>query len=310
MTATQKVPVHPELDAHGSFAHLKLGRSEVRHDPRTLRLASYLDDAVVLPAVPSAQDWTASVPAWPMYGNDRLGDCTIACAGHMIEAWTEAAGTLVAPDDAQVEAAYIPGTGSDDTGRMEVDVLNYWRKTGIAGHTITAYAYVDPANLDHLRAAIYLFGGVYVGVSLPKTAQGQAVWDVEGDGKTGDSAPGSWGGHAIPYLAYDQAGLKTVTWGAVLSLTDAFHLAYCDEAYAVISSDFLVGGKTTDGFDLAALQADLAAIGTVQAAEADRAVEELHGTEEHDATGAHEQPDADEVRAEVDGAEPGYYWNG
>ncbi|HYB25349.1 MAG TPA: hypothetical protein VEF89_01915 [Solirubrobacteraceae bacterium] len=37
-----------------------------------------------------------------------------------------------------------------------------------------------------------------IGIALPVTAQGQTEWTVVGDGKTGNSAPGSWGGHGIP----------------------------------------------------------------------------------------------------------------
>lgn len=309
--------LHPVLEQHGTFAGLKLGRSEVRHDARTLRLATYIDEAA-LPAIPDAWDWASGVPSWPMYGNDRLGDCTIAAAGHLVQAWTTAAGAEVTPDDGLLEQAYIPGTGADDTGRVEVDVLSYWRKTGIAGHKIEAYAYLDPKDLGLLRAAIYLFGGVYVGIGLPKTAQGQAVWDVVGDGATGDSAPGSWGGHAVPYVAYDAAGLKTVTWGAVLGLTDAFHLAYCDEVYVPLSLDFFKDGHSPAGFDAIALGEDLAKIGKVEepqaSADADSVVEDLHGRVEGDppagALGDDGDVDVSEVREEMDRRDPGYYWNG
>lgn len=252
--------MHPVLAEHGSFENVKLGRPEARHDPLTLRLATYLDDAILLPEIPSVSDWTPHVPDWPMYGNNRLGDCTIATSGHMVQAWTAAAGDLVTPDEAAVIEAYW-ATGPEDTGRFEVDVLNYWRKTGIAGHQIGAYAYVNPQNLDHVRAAIHLFGGVYTGIGLPRTAQGQAIWDVVGDGQTGDSQPSSWGGHAVPYEAYWDDKFACITWGGILSLTDAFHLAYCDELYAVISPDwFAADGKSVAGFDAAALQADLDAL--------------------------------------------------
>lgn len=306
--------LHPHLDRHGSFEALPLGRVAPKHDPKTLRLASYLDDTVVLPEIPTDHDWTAGVPSWPMYGNDRLGDCTIAAAGHLVQAWTAAAGALVTPDDALLEQAYIPGTGTDDTGRFEVDVLNYWRQTGIAGDQIIAYAYVDPQNLDHVRAAIYLFGGVYTGIALPKSAQGQPVWDVVGDGKTGDSQPGSWGGHAVPYLAYSPDGLKTVTWGAVLGLTNAFHLAYCDELYAPISADFLAAGKTPAGFDLAALQADLTAITTDTPAATQEAAPDVPSVPvtPSDAPGGVTAvaPDTGDLRAQVNGDDDGYYWKG
>jgi hypothetical protein len=251
--------IHPELADRGSFAHLPLGRVAPRHDPRTLRLAKYLDDAVVLPEIPVAADYAAAVSSWPMYGNDRLGDCTCAAAGHMVEAWSAAAAAPVVPVDADVEALYW-ATGSGDTGRFEVDILNYWRGVGLGGDKIAAYAYVNPQNLDHVRAAIYLFGGLYAGIALPESAQGQQVWDVAGDGKTGQSQPGSWGGHAVPYVGFGDGRIALVTWGAVLEMTEAFHLAYCDELYVVISPDFLAAGKTPQGFDLAALEADLAAV--------------------------------------------------
>lgn len=303
--------VHPELAIRGSFEGLPLGRVEARHDPRTLRLAKYLDDSS-LPAIPEGWDYTSGVPSWPMYGNDRLGDCTIASAAHLVQAWTAAAGAPATPEEAAVLEAYITGTGTEDVGRFEVDVLNYWRKQGIAGHKIEAYAYVDPKNLAHVRAAIYLFGGLYAGIDLPKSAQGQPVWDVAGDGATGDSSPGSWGGHAVPYLGYGPDGLVTVTWGARLVLTDAFHLAYCDELYVPLSLDFLNQGKTPAGFDAVELVYDLELIGHQAAAEA---------PEEHDASGQHEQPqeillegltdgEVDETREQVDGAAPGYYWEG
>ena len=37
-------------------------------------------------------------------------------------------------------------TGLNDNGAVILDVLNYWRKTGIGGHPISAYA--DLKELD------------------------------------------------------------------------------------------------------------------------------------------------------------------
>lgn len=258
---SEELPLHPEL-ARGSFAHLRLGKLPRKNDPRTLRLAKYLTPEATYP---DHVDWTAEVPSWPMYGNDSLGDCTCAAAGHAIQAWTAAAGRPATPTLDEVVAAYW-ATGSDDSGRFELDVLNYWRTQGVGGHKILAYVAIDPKNLDHLRYAIATFGGVYTGAALPLSAQGQAEWTLVGDGKTGGAAPGSWGGHAIPYQAYDtrtpngaQGGeLVCVTWGALLKLSEAFHLAYCDELYAIVTEDWLeANGASPTGLDVAALLADL-----------------------------------------------------
>ncbi|HWZ75935.1 MAG TPA: hypothetical protein VNX87_05325, partial [Candidatus Sulfotelmatobacter sp.] len=69
---------------------------------------------------------------------------------------------------------------------------------------------------------------------------------------------GSWGGHAIPVVAYDSRGVTCVTWGALQSMTWSFWEAYCEEAYAILSNDYLTKKKQTpQGFNLQQLQADL-----------------------------------------------------
>lgn len=247
---------HPVLQAYGTFASHKLGALAPKRDVRTLQFAKYLDDAVALPTVPPNYDFTKAVTSWPMYGNDHLGDCTCAAAGHMVQAWSAAVGSPKTLADADVEAAYW-ALGAQDTGRYEIDVLNYWRNTGIGGDRIAAYVQLDPKNAAHMRAAIYLFGGVYVGIALPVSAQTQVVWRVASGA---NSAPGSWGGHAVPFHAYSQSTFTCVTWGHTLRLTVAFNARYTDEAYAILSPDFFVAGRSPAGFDAATLQADLAAL--------------------------------------------------
>lgn len=266
---------HPHFDPDTGFAHLPLGALPSVHDLRQLQLATYLDLAA-LPTIPDLADLTLAVKSWPMYGNDRLGDCTVAAVGHMIQAWSAAVGAAVTPIDALIEEmywltgdpSYTAGQAGDptDNGRVETDVLNFWRQTGITPgdpDKITAYVAVDPQNLANVRAAIYLFGGLYLGIALPITAQQQKVWDVVDPRLHGDSAPGSWGGHAVPHLAYKVGGhFKIVTWGGVLEMTEAFHKAYVEEAYAVLSPDWFKDGASPPGFDMAALTADLNAIST------------------------------------------------
>lgn len=257
-------PVHPEFASRGSFAHLPLGRSAKSPKPK-LELARYIDDSALLPQIPDRCDWTLGVASWPMYGNDKLGDCTVAAAGHMEQAWAHGAGGDLTPDEQAVISAYwATGDGRDD-GRMETDVLDYWRQQGVAGRKIEAYAFVDPGNLDHVRAAIFLFGGIYTGIALPLTAQTQTIWDVVGDGKSGNSEPGSWGGHAVPYEQYDPDGFACITWAHPLRLTVSFHNHYTDESYAVLSKDWLnAQGKSPDGFALNDLLSDLSAITSKQ----------------------------------------------
>ena len=371
----------------------RLGKLPPRLDSRTLQLANYpclaavagappssssgqgttLSEKCVLAPVPRSVDWTAKIPSWPMFSNDTLGDCTAAAAAHMIQCWTANASDAFTPSDAQVIAAYsatghyIPDDAATDQGAVELDVLNFWRQQGIAGHKIAAYVSFSPQNFEHTRQAINIFGGIYIGLALPLSAQTQEVWDVpsfvsrvaafirrhansparavqnhsctgtslfsecggpfcelrwsppnswyrrsmrsshseqfcgtplcdssSASGTSADSTsisspesislnlfrssglsslqppasslqndftPGSWGGHAVPVLAYDSDTLTCITWGAKKRMTWEFFARYCDESYAPLSPDWLnAQGKTPEGFGLDALQADLAQI--------------------------------------------------
>ena len=247
-------------DAHaaavGGTVHL--GKLEVKKDDRNLQLARYLDDAVVLPEVPASVDWSKQVGSWPMYGNDKLGDCTCAAVGHMEEAWSANAGAPEVPTDKDVLDLYW-ATGNADTGRYCLDILNYWQKSGFGGEQILAFVQVDQANQEHVEAACWMFGGTYIGVALPISAQTQADgWTVTAGP---DAEPGSWGGHCVNLVDYTATGPTCVTWGRLMPMSWDFFAKYCDEAYAIISPDFIEkGGQAPSGFNLDELKQDLAAI--------------------------------------------------
>ena len=242
---------------------MKLGKLLPVHDPRTLLLANYLTPA--LPPAPAQHYYATNIgaTAWGMMANDKIGDCTCAAAGHLIMEWTDDNNALFTPPDQDIINAYAaitgynPVTGANDNGANETDVLNYWRKTGIASHQIMAYAALEPQNHNHIMQSVFLFGGCYIGLSLPVTAQTQTVWSVPPGGAKGKGAAGSWGGHAVPVIGYDSHGLTVITWGATKKMTWSFWNAYCDESYAIISPDFVGKQTAPSGFDLAALQADL-----------------------------------------------------
>ncbi len=241
----------------------KLGKLPVRLDVRTLRLARYVD-RTTLPPPPEHLDLTTHVSEWPMYANDRIGDCTIAAAGHMIEAWTAAAhGSATEVSEPAVlhafDAVKITDPSTGEEGAVELDVLRYWRSTGVGGHRIGAFAGVSLHDEQLVRTGAFLFGGVYIGLALPVTAQTQDVWDWTGT-LSGPAKPGSWGGHAVDVVGYDADGLTVVTWGSLKRMTWRFWERYVDEAYCLLSPDFLLGGKAPNGFDLDALKADLALV--------------------------------------------------
>lgn len=241
------------------FSFPKLGKLAKRIDHRTLKLASYGLDAVAAP--PAVCNLTGKITHLGMMLNDSIGDCTCAGAAHMVQAWTAEATTQVVIPDAsvlhayEVVGGYKPNNPSTDNGAECLVVLNYWRKTGIGGHKIAAYAEINPAVQAQVQKAVYYFGGAYCGFALPLSVQGADSWEATGGV---NAVAGSWGGHCVPIVAYDAQGVWVITWGKLLKASWQFVHTYCDEAYAVLSRDiFEKTGKSPEGFLLAKLQQEL-----------------------------------------------------
>ena len=126
---------------------MKLGLKPFVPDTRDFLFSKYRTGAP-LPKHPKHFGHEALIKsgAWGMLGNDTVGDCTCAAAGHADQI-AETYGAKKKPDvtPEAVLAAYSAITGYDpsdpnsDTGANMLDVLRYWQKTGIAGEKITAY---------------------------------------------------------------------------------------------------------------------------------------------------------------------------
>jgi hypothetical protein len=244
---------------------MKLGVRGFKTDSRTLRLARYMTAA--LPPAPDSLDWTKGVSDFGMMLNDKLGCCTIAGCAHAVQIWTLNAGSEVTLSDQDVLDAYcewdgyVDGDPATDQGGVELDVLIDWKAGGFAGHALTGFADPNVANLDEVRQAIMLFGGVYIGLALPLSAQTQEVWEAVDDPGDGSTDAGSWGGHCVFVPKYDAGdSLSCITWGMVKQMTEAFWRKYCLEAHALLSPDWIAAQGAPNGFNLAQLEADLALV--------------------------------------------------
>lgn len=251
------------------FTQVKLGKKPKRNDYRTLQLGTYLGPEIVLP-VPESADFSTEVNPWPMYGNDAYGDCTCAAVGHGVQLLSAMSGTVVTPTDNDVLSFYYdinnngisfqPGTAQDE-GADILSVIQLWKKQGMQGVSPFAFVEVDPTNVDEVKVAISLFGGLDIGVQLPLAAQTDGDWDTVYNANNANTWPGTWGGHSIWIVAFDAGGITCVTWGTLKKISWGFWLEYVDEAYAILPNDWQT---RPNGFDFSTLEADLTALQNVE----------------------------------------------
>ena len=237
----------------------RFGKHPPKVDYRTLRLTTYLKSSLAAP--PASFDVLAQVyknlgisdPAvlFPMDGNDKLGDCTIAALAHAITTYKGMVGKKVIMPVSAAEKLYFHLTGGVDSGMNELDVLNYWRQNSVDGEEILAYATINPKNHTHVMQAIQMFGGVYLGFQVQENAQQEFQ-----NGQPWTPGPLTNDGHAVYAVAYDASGLTVLTWGSTQKATWAWWDECVDEAYAILPQDAEKSGFST-GFNFAQLKADL-----------------------------------------------------
>jgi hypothetical protein len=246
------------------FATVKLGKLPPRHNMRVPMLANY---TAALPQAPDVCNWAKGQEEtdFGTMMNTALGDCTCAGMGHAIQIWTLAAtGKMATVSDQAIltryEAfGYRPGDPASDQGAVETDVLDYWLKTPLDGHAIDGYVGLQPKDIRDIKDAIWIFGGAYIGVALPLTAQNQTAWTVTPQGLNGDGEPGSWGGHCVFVVGYDSRFVSFISWGKLMRMSWNFWWAYTDESYGIVASDWIAAAHNApSGFNKSALLDDLA----------------------------------------------------
>ena len=192
---------------------------------------------------------------YPIDGNATYGDCTIAGVAHLIAAWNRLYGQSdPVPDDTAVIAEYFKLTGGQDTGLNEAEVLKTWQQSGLFGEKLAAYAPVPPTSLLNLHQAIAFYGGAYLGIACPQSAQEQFArgvpWTYVGE-QTQD-------GHCIVALGFTPDGsLICATWGGLAIVTAGFCAHYLEEAWVAIPNQLVEAKKDSLGIVLPQLQADL-----------------------------------------------------
>jgi hypothetical protein len=254
----------------------KYGRRPPKIAP-ALRLASFLSSAV--PAHPSSEDYLAKLSDWQMLGNDVAGDCNAVTWANTRRLVTAALSTEYYPTQAQVWQFYqtqnpgfdpngtssTNGPGSKEDQGMDIQTgLEYLHSTGGPdGVKAVAFAKVDPTNLNEVRAALAIFGGLWLGIIVldanqKQFAEGHAWTDVAGSPVEG--------GHAILGGGYTTADVKFITWAKEAQFAKSFWdgtargQRLVEEAWIAIWPEHLGTAAFDQGVDQAQLAADYQAL--------------------------------------------------
>lgn len=238
----------------------QLGRQPARR-PRSLRTLSRY--AISLPAAPGAVDYYSKVSAWGQLGNDQYGDCTCATAGHLVQTWAQEMDSGERVDTAGALDLYGRVNGGVDGGAVIFEVLKEWYHNGLplaegGANRIGPFVPVAKTHLNVLRSACWLFGGVYLGIEVPRSAPA----DFEAGKPWENIIPGDpiVGGHAVPMVGFDDQYIYIVTWGEVQAMSWKWWAAYGEEAWAILPSEFIKASKGITGERVDDLVVDMAAI--------------------------------------------------
>lgn len=247
--------------------NMRLGRRPHDPDRPALRLGNILTG--LTPTHPATADHFGLVPptAWGDLGNRQYGDCGPADVVHdrmLISQYLGGVASTLGTADALdlYKRSGNPNFPADDNGVVMADMLDEVHKTGVgppnARTKCVAYAQVNVADLDEVRAAIAIFGSISTGADL-QTAQ-QAQTDAGGPWDYADSP--DWGGHAFltgQYTGDTTAGrpdLGAITWGYPIGIADKFWAQQAQEAWVVIWPEHLTNRSFLVGIDQTALAGD------------------------------------------------------
>lgn len=217
-----------------------------------------------LPAAPASVEPPRVTPdpdgtPWGVLGNDQWGDCGVAGLTHGFMCDASITGEAEQFPDAAANISYYLGyTGGDDTGVVLSAFLRYVKQHGFSGHSVSAYAPVGVHDIPTLQFAVNAYGFAYTGITV--TQNMMDAFDAGDAWVQADTRGEVLGGHCVPVVGYDSTYLYVVTWGQLQAVAyPAWHHA-SDEAWAVITGEFVTRNGDGRGVSLAALQADLSKV--------------------------------------------------
>lgn len=208
------------------------GRRPPKNAP-ALKFRSILTSAA--PSYPPEVDYLGKLSGWQMLGNDKVGDCNAVTWANMRRLVTATLATENYPTQDQVWQFYktqnpgfdpngsqdTDGPGSQDDQGMDIQTgLEYLHANGGPdGVKAVAFAKVDHTNLDEVKAALAIFGSLWLGIMVlaanqEEFSEGRAWTDVAGSSIES--------GHAILGGGYTARDIKFITWAKETEFARSF----------------------------------------------------------------------------------------
>lgn len=193
-----------------------------------------------------------------VYCNDALGCCVISGFYHVKgtasgNSTPNTGDTFIATPSQIVHdysriGGYVPGNASTDRGCDMQAALCYYDTIGdVTGARLHAWCAVEASNRSQVKAAVFLFENVYIGMGLPDAwldpvpQDNGFVWDVAGEANPHN-------GHCFVAYGYNSRGLLIDSWGLKGLLTWEALAKYADpkeggELYALLLKDMVAEGS-------------------------------------------------------------------
>jgi len=243
-----------------------------RRAPKNAPALSFAKFSV--PGHPKTEDYLSTLSDWQMLGNDVAGDCNAVTWANTRRLVTASLTTENYPSQDEVWQFYktqnpqfdpngskeTNGPGSTDDNGMDIQTgLEYLHSSGGPdGVKAVAFAKVDHTKLSQVEAALAVFGGLWLGITVLDANQtefsnGQAWTDVRNSQVDG--------GHAILGGGYTP-DIKFITWGKETEFAPSFWKGsvqgqpLVEEAWVVIWPEHLGSKAFLDGIDLPQLESD------------------------------------------------------
>jgi hypothetical protein len=254
----------------------KYGRRPPKNAP-ALKFGSFASSAAL--SYPPDEDYLAGLDGgWQMLGNDVAGDCNAVTWANLRRLVTATLTKEDYPSQAQVWQFYqtqnpkfdpagsstTNGPGSADDQGMDIQTgLEYLHASGGPdGVKAVAFARVDHTSMAEVKAALAIFGGLWLGIQVLDANQQQFA-----EGKTWTDVAGSPidGGHAILGGGY-KTDVRFITWAKETRFGQSFWngvvqgAPLVEEAWVVIWPELLGTTGFEQGVDQARLASDYQAL--------------------------------------------------